>query len=325
MKKVMVKSGARLHLGFYSFRVDSLGRAYGGVGVSVEEPFVEVEVYPSDKVEIEVTDESIEELVKEVIEALGAKVRVRVTRCIPRHVGLGSTTQLVLSLAYAISKLEGFELDPWVTAAAFGRGPISGIGIATFLYGGLVVDSGTKLHSLAKYPALDPEDLPKPIARIELPKDWRFVVVIPKGIRGLSEREEMPLLTCPQPLDPDKSRELLEEVFLRMLPAAVRGDAKEFGYAVTRIQTIVGEYFSKHQGGVFAKPYGEVVARALRSCGSLCIGQSSWGPAMYGLAPSPEEGEKLRACVSKELDREGVDAYIVSTPPRNKGFEFISS
>ena len=322
-RRIIVRTGARLHLGFYSFRSDELGRAYGGLGVAVEEPRVEIAVWECSSPRVECSSSSVAELAREVVSALGADVCVSFRSYIPRHVGLGSTTQTVLSVALATLRILGVDADPWSVAAAFGRGPVSGIGIATFLLGGLVVDSGVKLSALRKYPLIDATDLPRPIARVELPESWRFVIVVPHGVTGLEEREELPILSEPRALGKEREYELLKEVFLHLLPAATQGDAEDFGSALTKVQRIVGEYFSGAQGGIFAEPYGELIARALESCGSLCVGQSSWGPTMYGLSPSPEAARQLANCVESKLSSAGVRAQILVTAPRNRGFEIL--
>ncbi|NPA96699.1 MAG: GHMP kinase [Crenarchaeota archaeon] len=323
MRKVVVRTGARLHLGFYSFLDAALGRAYGGIGVAIERPFVEVAAWRCSSLEVECSDDSVRSVAREVLEALDARLCISFRSYIPRHVGLGSTTQTVLSVVMAASRALGIDVDPWEAAAAFGRGPVSGIGVATFLLGGLVVDSGARLDSLRRYPLLDSSDIPKPIARIELPPQWRFVIVIPRRSRGLEEHEELPLLSKPRELDYRSAYALLRETFLRLLPAAARGDAASFGAALTRIQEIVGEYFSSAQGGVFAEPYGSRIAEILRRCGSLCVGQSSWGPAMYGLSGDPKEASRLAACAERLLRELGIDAEVIITAPRNRGFELV--
>ncbi len=315
-----MRAGARLHLGFYSFRVDRLGRVYGGMGVAVEEPHLELEARECSRRFVSCPDPLVKEVIEEFLSTLRLDVCIDVKSYIPRHVGLGSTTQTLLATSVAVSTLLDLDLDLRTVAVAFGRGPVSGVGLGTFMLGGFVVDSGTSLDALRKYPALDPEDLPKIVARLDVPQSWRFLIVIPRG-RGLSEEEEASVLAEPRELDENTSRELLEDVFLGMLPALARGDPIEFGRALTRVQHIVGTYFSREQGGVFAKPYGEAIAKALTECGSLCVGQSSWGPAMYGLAEDELSGARLRECVENELRRLGIEARLVLTPPRNKGFE----
>ncbi len=312
-----MKTGARLHLGFYSFVDHGIGRAYGGLGLAIERPRMVVEIERSGEVSIEAPEEH-RDVVEEVVRAFGAPLRVKLRECIPRHVGLGSTTQLVLALATGIARILDVDVDEWSVAAAFARGPVSGVGVATFLMGGLVVDSGTSIEALRRYPALSPEDVPRPIAWVPLPEEWRFIIVVPPG-KGLDESKELNLLSEPREVPREVAYELLRQVFLKLLPAARRGDARAFGEAVSRIQRIVGEYFSQSQGGVFAAPHGDAVAEALEVCGSLCVGQSSWGPAMYGLAPSPEKGEEVANCVLRNLLRRGIDATVFTTPPRNVG------
>src|SRR5437773_11497716 len=75
---------------------------------------------------------------------------------------------------------------------------------------------------------------------------------------------------------------------------------------VTGVQTcalpiFTGGWFAPAQGGVFAPgETGELVER-LRAWGAVGVGQSSWGPALYGIAGDPGASralaERVRAAV----------------------------
>jgi predicted sugar kinase len=62
------------------------------------------------------------------------------------------------------------------------RGARSGIGIATFEQGGLVVDGGRGKQTLT----------PPVISRMTVPDDWRFILVFDQ--RGQGQINEYPLL-----------------------------------------------------------------------------------------------------------------------------------
>ena len=64
---------------------------------------------------------------------------------------------------------------------------------------------------------------------------------------------------------------------------------------------ITGGWFAPAQGGVFAPgETGELVER-LREWGAVGVGQSSWGPAVYGIAgdasASRSLAERVRAII----------------------------
>src|SRR5581483_10076223 len=72
-------------------------------------------------------------------------------------------------------------------------------------------------------------------------------------------------------------------VLLQLLPALAEGDLAAFGAALGEVQRVTGGWFAPAQGGIFAPgPTGTLVER-LREWGAHGVGQSSWGPAVYGI------------------------------------------
>jgi len=268
----------------------------------------------------------VEEDVKKVVEWLdlpGAKVKV--LEAIPRHVGLGSTTQLRLSLAYALSKIYNRKMAVRELAFIVKRGWISGIGTAAFEKGGFILDTG-RLPVNGKIS--DPKswkDLPFTMYRETIPKNWLFLVALPEETTGFDEREEKPLLENIEP-NMRLERRLQGIVLLQMLPALVRRDIVRFGKALTRLQILVGKYFAKYQGGEFCCFETENLIRYMLKKGAYGAGQSSWGPAAYGLIDS-KKAIKLREAVERYVDRTGIKCKVFLTQVRNRGFSirFIES
>jgi beta-ribofuranosylaminobenzene 5'-phosphate synthase len=78
---------------------------------------------------------------------------------------------------------------------------------------------------------------------------------------------------------------------MKLLPALIDRDIQDFGEALTQIQAAVGDSFSSVQGGRFANKTAEEGTEFLKKQGAFGTGQSSWGPAFYGLFQK-EEAEK---------------------------------
>ena len=70
---------------------------------------------------------------------------------------------------------------------------------------------------------------------------------------------------------------------MALLPAVADGDIDAFGAALTQIQEITGRWFAPVQGGTFAPGPSEALVRRMREWGASGVGQSSWGPAVYGI------------------------------------------
>jgi predicted sugar kinase len=73
------------------------------------------------------------------------------------------------------------------------------------------------------------------------------------------------------------------------MPAIVEHDLTSFGQALEEIQRRVGEGFAPAQGGTFARPEFETILEVMRIEGLKGVGQSSWGPTLYGFSDSPHE------------------------------------
>ncbi len=304
--RVAVEACARLHLGFYNIRGG--GRCYGGIGVSIDRPCVSLTATRSPGIEAPV--ELVEPL--EVLAnhyGLGGVV-VEVVKSIPRHVGLGSTTQLYLAAAHAYLKLYGVKANAREVAAVLGRARVSGVGLYSFTGGGFIIDAGR--------PEGCGECVVSLVARVRIPARWRFVVVTPEGGRGLREEEEAKILEEPEPMPAGRQRRLYEILLTGLLPALVEDRPEAFGRHLTEYQEILGAYYSKHQGGVFASPESEKAARLLLDAGAYGVGQSSWGPSIYGISDS-SRAYRVAHRVSQLLEEQGVRAKVFVAKPRNTG------
>lgn len=319
MASILVGSSARLHLGFYNFYED--GIAYGGLGVAIEAPEICVRVFKSDKtVVLNRTDVDVGDAVDAVRRGLGVEgFGVEILKAIPRHVGLGSTTQTVLSIGYGVSKLYGLGYTVRELAYRLGRGRDSGIGIAAFEFGGFIVDSGRVARNGFVEPPKSVGDLPQIIFRHGVPRDWYFILFIPRGVRGLDEKSERGAMDRPEPLPPEIQKELYKLVLLHIIPSVVAGDVERFGKALTKLQFIVGGYFSKFQKGVFCCEESEYIVNSLLKHGACGAGQSSWGPTVYGVVKGRRKALNILARVLRDIDSKGfeVDYHVVRA--RNKG------
>lgn len=324
--KVIVESSARLHLGFYN--IISKNVAYGSLGVAISEPKVVVSILKNKETTI-VNNTNIKQLEKTVLKTINMlklnKVKVVVEKAIPRHVGLGSTTQLMLSIGYGISHLYRLNYSIRELAVRLRRGTVSGIGIATFEKGGFIIDSGRIVNGKTVKSPTKVEELPQIIYRKSIPKNWFFTVVIPKGVQGLTEKEEKEILSIPEPMDKNLEAELRETVLLHLLPSLARVDIEEFGKALTKIQILVGTYFAKYQGGIFCCEETEYAINSMLRHGVYGAGQSSWGPTAYGIVLGLRRAKNVLKKVKKDLERKGYEAeyYIVNV--RNRGAKIVYS
>ena len=300
--RVRVRAPARLHLGFIA-PAELEGRSYGSVGAAIDEPATVVEAEEADELSVEgVRAEEARGFASATLSWLRQRgARVKVEAAPPLHVGLGSTTQLALAVASAVAEAHGVHIDPVEAARVLGRGLRSGAGTYAFKHGGLVIDGGRGPRTA--FPPL--------LFRCELPSDWRFLVALPKGagLSGRAEAEAFMALTA----KPSLAYRAAYVALMRLAPAALEADFNAFSSALTELQRLVGEAFSEAQGGVFAEHSSRAV-EALASLGVKGVGQSSWGPAAYGLVRQEEAEEALEG-----LKRALPDSSVFIAKPCNLG------
>lgn len=307
--RVLVKTPSRLHLGIID-PAGLHGRRYGSIGLTIEEPNFEVEVESSRSLEVSCSEQyynTVLEVLNTVSERynLDRNVYIKVSNGIPRHVGLGSTTQLKLGVAVAYLTAKGLSVNVRELAEALGRGRVSGIGTYAFARGGFIVDGGVKMGKP-----------PKPIVVLKFPKEWSVVVVVPSVEGGYDEEAEKPIM-----MEVKGDSSLIMEVayltLMKLIPSIIDKDIVEFGEALSSIQVLVGKAFSKYQGGVFRSGVVGKLIEELKEAGGFGVGQSSWGPTVYAFTDGGVNS--LCRAASRCLHDYGVEGSIIVTNARNRG------
>ena len=304
MTEIVVTAPARLHFGM----LDPAGigaRRYGGCGVAIESPRVVVGVRLRSGEEVVARGSQSERAVafaRRARSAFGLRdgVEVDVREAIPPHTGLGSGTKLGLAIARGVAELAGVSPEPEELADASGRGARSSVGAWTFAAPGLVVEAGVR----------DRDAISPLVARHPMPDRWRCVLALPLGVEGLSGNAEDRFFSLLQAeghaIEPPVSRLVLTA----LLPGLVSEDIDEFGVALSEIQREIGSMFAARQGGVF-HPRAAPVVEALAALGVGAVGQSSWGPSVYGIVDAPERAadvaDRLRGAVDAGTDVRVVD------------------
>ena len=303
---VHVEAHARLHFGVLDLR-GSLGRWFGGIGAAAPAPTLRLSARRTDAVTASGPD--AERALKYAHRFLqhhgitgGADVVVE--RALPSHSGLGSGTQLALAVGRALAGLYSLPVDPVSLSLGVGRARRSAIGTWVFASGGLVVEGGRPRNGDACGPL---------ISRIELPPQWQCIVAVPHGPIGISgAAEAQAFADLPQPSLPEVEH-VAHVVLMSLLPAAAEGDIGTFGSALNEIQQITGRWFASVQGDTFAPGPTRELIDVMNASGAAGAGQSSWGPAVYGIVDGISAADRLIARVGDHLGTSGV-VYSGSFP-----------
>jgi beta-ribofuranosylaminobenzene 5'-phosphate synthase len=283
---VTVTIPARLHLGFLDLN-GGLGRRFGSIGLAISRLRTRISIAPAAHMRVSGPEsERVCRYVEIMHRVLGltAAHEVRVEEAVPSHAGLGSGTQLALAVASAMRRLHGLPLDIRGDAFQLDRGARSGVGIALFDRGGLVVDGGRGAR-----------EGPAPIiSHIPFPQHWRVLVVLDPLRQGVHGAHEIAAFTRLPPASAAEAAHLCRLLVMRILPSLAEMDLPTFGSAVKELQERTGDYFAPAQGGRhFASADVAAVLDVIEQAGGVGIGQSSWGPTGYAFAASPEEAERI--------------------------------
>jgi predicted sugar kinase len=109
------------------------------------------------------------------------------------------------------------------------------------------------------------------------------------GLHGVAEQLAFERLgSCAA--SSDRTEDLCRLVLLGMLPALAERDLEGFGEALHEFNVRIGEAFAPVQGGTYASPAVAELVAFLRGHGLRGVGQSSWGPAVFGIV-----GDEIRA------------------------------
>lgn len=316
MGRVLVSAPAHVHAGNIDLE-GGLGRLYGTLGFTLSQPRLVTVLEPCSSTRIEGPQAG---LVEWAVEGLRSEYGLpplcgRVLQAFPRGVGLGATTAAVLSVAAGYNALLSAGIDLRDAALALGRSTVSALGFYSFTRGGALLDGGFPVGAERGY------RIPPLLARYELPGEWRFLVVVPAAavphVREVKEREDEVLASMPSM--PVRMAERLSRLLLmKLLPALAEGDLEALLEALTEFNGGLGrEYWSARQHGTYCCPLVEELAGLLRTLAGG-VAQSSWGPTLYTILPSPSAARRAAEKVRRWLNSRGGGAVYV-TPGDNRG------
>ena len=305
---------ARLHMGFIDLS-GSLGRHFGSIGVALNEINTRISISYADQLTLSgIPSDRALKSIRQLCSALNVsdKLHLELISCIPEHVGLGSGTQMSLAVGLALNEYYKLGLDVRDIARLTARGARSGIGIAVFEQGGLVVDGGRGEQTLT----------PPVISRMNVPDDWRFILVFDRRGQGLHGDEEIQAFKELPAFPQQEAARLCYLLMMQGLPALAENNISLFGDVITQLQTSVGEHFASAQGGVFTSEEVAAAMQFLQEQGAVAIGQTSWGPTGFCAVQGVAQAEQLKLQVEQGFAHcQNLSVLIASA--RNNGGEVI--
>lgn len=323
-RRVVVNTPSRVHISLIDMHGGS-GRVDGGIGITLDEPGILLEVELSPVLSVTGCDLATQERIGQVAAGvlrelgLGGNVAITVRNQYPSHVGLGSGSQISLAVARAIAELHDRQLTTRELARLTGRGGTSGIGTAAFDHGGFIIDGGHRFGTGKEKSDFRPSSAsrgvspPPVIVRHDMPADWRILLAIPDLPTGVSGGYEADIFreSCPVPLE--DVRAITHEVMMRMLPGIVEHDLDLFGSSINTLQSLG---FKKVE--ISRQP--NVVTSLLstvRTAGAAGAGMSSFGPAIFAIGDTGMQD--LERAARSFMQEQAVGGTTLVTSARNSG------
>lgn len=320
---VAVRAPARIHLGFLDLNA-TIGRRFGSIGLAVSSHYTQLKVRAADHFTIH--DSGLAQEIRTRLEnisslfyqgpgrhlAASQRAQVQVDQLIPSHAGLGSGTQLALSLGTALARLHSLDFDTTTLAQELGRGRRSGIGIAGFDQGGFIVDGGLKPG----------QTVPPLLMHQRYPAEWRIVLIMAPQHQGIHGRNEKQAFRELPPFPLPHAQTICHKTLMQLLPALVERDIDQFGSAITDIQALIGDHFAPAQGGRYTSPVVAACLQQAQRLGHKGIAQSSWGPTGCVFVSSEQEAQKLIGQLTDFIETEKTSPAMpqfISTQPDNRG------
>ncbi len=337
---IVVTSPSRLHFSLIDLNGE-LGRVDGGIGVALKVPSLKMEVSAVDE---EVKEKENPKEVVPVLERIRSRIepglrgnyRVRILKPLPPHVGLGSQTQLSLSVAKALSVLENRSYSVVELAKLVGRGGTSGIGTAAFDKGGFILDGGhvfrkgeaeSKIEKGMRNKETKTSFLPSSASRVPpppilfqhaLPENWFFVLAIPEVKRGAHGPEEVEIFKRYCPIESEEVEKICRIMLMRTLPAVLEKDIDAFAASLTMLQKVGFKKIEVElQQDIIKELFNFFKVHALG------YGMSSFGPATYAIIEGEKRAKELAALTTEFLDEKEIRALVTYSNANNRGSEVV--
>ena len=273
-------------------------RQFGGIGAMVARPGIRLAVRSAARLEASgPLAERAVAFARRTAATLGfaaePNCRIDIESAPREHVGLGTGTQLGLAVAAAIYALAGRPIsEPAELARAVGRGERSAIGTHGFALGGLLLEAGKRRAS----------DFSPLVARVEMPAEWRVLLLIPRSESGMAGDAERQAFAELPPVPPELTGALTQEALLNLLPAAAEAEFAAFSGSLFRFGQLAGSCFAARQQGALRDARATELVRRLRELGVEGVAQSSWGPTLLAVLPDEQSGRDLIARLQAETD-----------------------
>lgn len=342
-----VRTGCRIHFGLMELASDQ-PLLFGGLGLMLNSPDLIIRVSPVGTGAITgLVDADSEHAsrVEKVLRANNAeRFDVHFDAIQPLHSGLGGGTQLAASVAAAIQLAQSNspdsprysewtpvrealpELTPSQLSQLSNRGLRSAVGLHGFLQGGLILDEGYEASvsvETGQQNEISSASTGRRIkaSSVQLPSDIQVVLVRPKVELSVSGDEEAQRLSALGRTPNPKRAEMFDLASRLLEQSSEIASESCFLKVMSQLEQYMqfaAEMFADDQGGLYNGPSVAEAVQLCRNAGLRGVGQSSWGPTVFGFTNQRESAENAIEQLCQFYDT----AQITHSVPDNQGATF---
>lgn len=334
--RFQIRSPSRLHLSLIDLN-GSLGRIDGGFGFALDNPKFVIEFNDSDDSIVNKGEKFIfngpDEYLKHVqliISKMESKfnvnyenINITVKNLILPHVGLGSKTQFLLSIAKGLCYLKKINLTIREMASLVERGGTSGIGYQIFEEGGFILDLGHSYGKNGEKTTFIPSSASKaqpamPFFHHTMPENWNVLLLIPNVKQGANNIEERNIFQDYTPIPLQDVEKISHRILMQIVPSIINKDLDNFAEALWFINN---HGFKKVEIGLQHECINNLL-QDIYSTFKVPVGISSFGPGVFVITDSDEKSKEIYDYISSRLEDplKSPGGKIIQTKPNNSGF-----
>ncbi len=288
-KTIQIITPARLHFGFLELS-NSCSYKFGGIGLSINKFHTKIIVKKNTRMKFngKISNKASFFLTKFCKrKKIKPGFSLNIEKSSPQHIGLGSGTQLALSIGTAISFLNNINSNIENIAKTLNRGLRSNIGLINFKRGGFLIDLKIKNRFYTN------------IDKVFFPEEWKIILIKDKnqGLHGKSELDAFKKLKSLK----KNNINLTDLVLLKIYPSLIENNFDKFSKAITKLQNEMSIRFKSFQGGRFSSSSVSKVLNFLKKRNIKGYGQTSWGPSGFAFFPNIKKAKQMRIKLVKRF------------------------
>ena len=297
---LQIQANSRLHLGFLSLNSQQQ-YSYGGIGVSIDKYPTISSISKSNEFTSNLSKKLNNQILKYLKNNnLSLNIKIECHESPIQHIGLGSGTQLKLSIEELISKYYGINDDINI----FNRTYRSGIGFNSYKKGGFIVDCPKKNLSNNHI-----------IFKNTFPKSWKIILLFDSKHTGLHGKTEKYFFS--QSNSNNLRKQLSDIVINEIIPSILYKDFDIFANGLTKFQKLNYLFYSSIQKSLYLSMDIAKVIDDISKIFNVGVGQSSWGPTSYIFVNSKKNLEDILPVLNQTISMYNNLSYNVVSVKNN--------